>query len=558
MSGFSLIHRRPWVALLLLFVAMAALLLPGLESTVASRQQELRVLLCAREMAEGGDWVIPHFMGEERLRKPPLMYWLVAGAFHLVGSTESLGAARAVSVLCALALVISTYLFGRGIVGRQSAFFGALVLATSLGFLYHGRLAETDVPQTLFCSLSVMFLYEAVVSGRFRGWVFAGLASGLGFMIKGPASVAMPLAAVFSYFLLTRFKFPQQVAIESGRVKPVSYFLWGALTTTLLTALLTAPWYYAVALRTVATGDQASDEISRLLTESAHRGSIFFYFYILPARMGVWGLALPVAVYAAWKQLRHHRGVRWLLCWLASSFTILSLLSSKQNHYALLLFVPAALLVGRLLNQSLSYSRSKTSGLSPVLSRRVSSVYGRFASGYLTLLLGLAALVGLAGLVAWAAQIQMIWPWPVVVVCAFILVLSVALLRAIKKSFSPHLCVLALVLMIALAGGVYQLSLEKVLEGDSVVEALIQDHRLEIKRSPLIAVSGDHPAMVAWYAHQRVEEVPSLKAGGFSKLRQGEVLISSARKKRLELNPMDPPPTDKRALKDVEAVLYVR
>ena len=55
--------------------------LPGLGRGLVTRQQELRVLLAARTMAEGGSWLIPQFMGEERLRKPPLMYWLVATAF---------------------------------------------------------------------------------------------------------------------------------------------------------------------------------------------------------------------------------------------------------------------------------------------------------------------------------------------------------------------------------------------------------------------------------------------------------------------------------------------
>lgn len=558
MPAFALNHRQTWVVVVLLTLFTAALLLPGINTSTASRQQELRVLLCARDMAEGGDWVIPHFMGEERLRKPPLMYWLVAGAFHLVGSTESLGAARLVSASCGLALVISSFLFVRRILGRRAAFLGAMVLATSLGFLYHGRLAETDLPQTLFCSLAVMFLYEAIVIRRFRAWCFAGLAIGLGFMIKGPASVAMPAAAVLSYLLLTRLKFPSQATANPQSPKPTLYYFWGALTTMLIAALIAAPWYYAVALRTAATGDQASDEISRLLTESAHRGSIFFYFYTLPARMGVWGLALPVAVYAAWKHLRHHRGARWLLCWLASSFTILSLLSSKQNHYALLLFVPSALLVGWLFSQVRPDRLLSDGKLTWQVIRRRSGFYGRFGAGYLKALFGLAALVGLAGLIAWGAKIQITWPWPVAVVCGFMCVLAVILLRKSVGHSSPSCSVMALALMVALAGGLYQLALEKSFEGDSIVEALIRDHRQEIQRSPHLMITGDHTAMIEWYAHHQAEVKDALQAETLSQMHPGDVLISSARKKRLKIDPKAAPPDDKRALKDVEVVFYLK
>jgi 4-amino-4-deoxy-L-arabinose transferase-like glycosyltransferase len=559
MSVLAFNHRPTWVVVVLLTVFTAVLMLPGINTRTASRQQELRVLLCARDMVEGGDWVIPHFMGEERLRKPPLMYWLVAGAFKLVGSTESLGAARGVSALCAVALVISTFMFGRGILGRKAAFLGAMVLATSLGFLYHGRLAETDLPQTLFCSLAVMFLYEAIVLRRFRGWIFAGLAVGLGFMIKGPASVAMPMAAVLSYLLLTRLKFSSQASAIQQPRKSALYFLWGALVTLLIAGLIAAPWYYAVALRTAATGDQASDEISRLLTESAHRGSIFFYFYTLPARMGVWGLALPVAVYAAWKHLRHHCGARWLLCWLASSFAILSLLSSKQNHYALLLFVPAALLIGWLFDRAVSRINLEPTPETDAEERSLPSFYGRFADGYLKFLFGVAGLIGLVGLIAWVGQIQMAWPWPMAIVCLLMLCLSFLVLRCSKsRPITPSASVMVLASIIALVGGLYQTCLEKSLEGDCVVESLIMEHRAEISRSPHIAILGDHSAMVEWYAHHRSVKSFSLQKGAFKNLHPGDVLIATARKKHLQLNPNDPPPNAKRVHQDVEAALYVR
>lgn len=559
MPAFAFNHRQTWVVVILLTLFTAALLLPGINTSTASRQQELRVLLCARDMAEGGDWVIPHFMGEERLRKPPLMYWLVAGAFHLVGSTESVGAARVVSAFCGLALVISTFLFGRGILGRKAAFLGAMVLATSLGFLYHGRLAETDLPQTLFCSLAVMFLYSAVVMKHFRAWFFAGLAIGLGFMIKGPASVAMPVAAVLSYLLLTRLKFPTQAYANPQSPKSALYYLWGAIITVLIAALIAAPWYYAVALRTAATGDQASDEISRLLTESAHRGSIFFYFYTLPARMGAWGLALPVAVYAAWKHLLHHRGARWLLCWLASSFAILSLLSSKQNHYALLLFVPAALLIGWLLNHVLPVKISAATSLAGAPEGMVSPFYGRFVSGYFRALLGMAGLVGLVGMIAWGAEIKMVWPWSLAVVCLMMLLLSVILLWVSKnRPISPSAYVMALALIFSLAGGLYQISLEKKFEGDCVVEALINDHKVKIAHSPHIIILGDHTAMAEWYAHHRSTLAASEDGSAFKQLHPGDVLIATARKKHLRLDPQDPPPNDKRAHQDVEAALFFR
>ena len=341
MFSISKLARNNWLAAAFLILLCAALLLPGLGASSVSRQQELRVLLAAREMAEGGSWIVPHFMGAERLRKPPLMYWLVASAFKAAGTTESAAAARAISAAAGTAFVLATFFLGRRLIGRRAAFVGAIILATSVGFLRHARLAETDIPQALFCSLTIFSIFTALTvrTGNLKHWIFAGIFSGIGFMFKGPASVAMPIAAVATFIFVAR---SHRAALT----------LRGIIVALVICAAIAAPWYIAVALKTANTNAQAGDEINRLLTESAHKGPIFYYVWTLPARLGIWALALPVAIFGAAKKLRHHRGPLYLLCWLASSFAILSALSSKQNHYALLLFAPSALLTGWLLAEA--------------------------------------------------------------------------------------------------------------------------------------------------------------------------------------------------------------
>src|SRR5690349_4395846 len=42
----------------------------------------------AREMLRLGDWVTPHLDFSVFLNKPPLLYWLAAGIFHVFGPTE--------------------------------------------------------------------------------------------------------------------------------------------------------------------------------------------------------------------------------------------------------------------------------------------------------------------------------------------------------------------------------------------------------------------------------------------------------------------------------------
>ena len=63
-------------------------------------------------MLAGGDWTVPHFNGLPYLDKPVLFFWLVAGAFRLLGVGET--AARLPAALGAVATVALTAALGPG------------------------------------------------------------------------------------------------------------------------------------------------------------------------------------------------------------------------------------------------------------------------------------------------------------------------------------------------------------------------------------------------------------------------------------------------------------
>ncbi|MFP6906548.1 MAG: glycosyltransferase family 39 protein, partial [Verrucomicrobiota bacterium] len=159
------------------------------------RQQELRVGICARNMVESGDWIIPDFQGQPRLRKPPLSYWMSASAMKLSGS-QGVFAARFPTILAAVALVLVVLAAGRTWISPRGGLMAALLLASSIGFLRHGRLAETDITLTLFTTASILLVYRALEQRSLRHWIGAGLCMGLGILAKGPAALALPLLAL--------------------------------------------------------------------------------------------------------------------------------------------------------------------------------------------------------------------------------------------------------------------------------------------------------------------------------------------------------------------------
>jgi len=64
----------------------------------------------AWEMLRHGNWITPHFNGVRYFDKPPLLYWLMAGAFRVLGPGEAVG--RLGSALPALGVAALTAWLG--------------------------------------------------------------------------------------------------------------------------------------------------------------------------------------------------------------------------------------------------------------------------------------------------------------------------------------------------------------------------------------------------------------------------------------------------------------
>lgn len=327
--------QSPGPRVWLLVVVAACLLLPDLGRSVARRAQEMRVLLTARDMCQTGRWLDPHFKGEPRLRKPPLMYWLVGGLYRLGVPMDSTAGSRLPSALAGMAYVAVLYALGRRLVGRRRAFAAALVAAMSVIVLRQARLASTDMCLALFTTVAVLAGALALRGVSPRWWLPCFLSMGLGFLTKGPAALVLPPAAWFAYAGWRRWR------VASPLRQPA--FWWGLA----LCLALALPWYLLLLWRQhAATDAQVEAELSALLVTSKHTGPFYYYVYTTLHALAPWSLLLPAAVWAAMRFGRRRAAWSLPLAWLLSSFLVLSALSSKQFHYALLLAAPGSLLIG--------------------------------------------------------------------------------------------------------------------------------------------------------------------------------------------------------------------
>lgn len=173
-----------------LILLWAAVYLPGLGSTEI-KGEEGRRILPAVTMLETGNWLVPYVGGEPFLRKPPLVNWMIAGAFRVTGLRNE-WTARLPAAMCVLALGLAIVCSsGPGWLGVETAFAAAILAMTQMGLLAKARFAGAEL-EGIYGPISglAMILWLALRARGFSRWVYwpvAGVFLGLASLAKGPS-----------------------------------------------------------------------------------------------------------------------------------------------------------------------------------------------------------------------------------------------------------------------------------------------------------------------------------------------------------------------------------
>jgi len=193
------ITTRPTLAQVLIVSALiwAGIYLPGLGS-VELKHEEPRRALPAVHMIATGDWLVPRVGEAPYLRKPPLLNWLIAGAFKLTGG-RSEWAVRLPSALATLALALGIVFFGARWIGRLGALIASICFLTNLAVLESGRLAEIEAVYICFTGLALVIWLARWHSGitGVRLWIWPAILLALGLLTKGPTHL------IFFYGVIT-------------------------------------------------------------------------------------------------------------------------------------------------------------------------------------------------------------------------------------------------------------------------------------------------------------------------------------------------------------------
>jgi len=159
----------------------------------------------AREMVASGDWLTPHYNYETRFQKPVLYYWLTSITYLATGPTEF--GARLWAALAGLGLVLVTAACGRRWYDESTGLLAGAIVATNFGYFTIARMALPDLPLTFCITLAIWAaLVSTLESERSpRKFVLlAALGLGLGFLMKGPVGIIIPLIVIVPVLAIER------------------------------------------------------------------------------------------------------------------------------------------------------------------------------------------------------------------------------------------------------------------------------------------------------------------------------------------------------------------
>jgi 4-amino-4-deoxy-L-arabinose transferase-like glycosyltransferase len=323
----------------LIVVLWAAVVIPGALLRGYWDPDEGRYGAVAREMWRGDGGVVPTLNGEVYREKPPLGFWLMAGAQMLSRGTSAPASrlpgvlATGITALLLLSLVRRSHGPGAGAVA-------AVVFLTAPLVVQMGFWLGLDSIATLFVTVAVFAQVRSLEPGAralpWRVLLYASLAATV--LVKG-APVLIAVVALSGHAWQKR----------GWRGLFPRHLLWGVPLFAGLVALWAVPaanrlgWEY---LRGLTLGQVET----RVIEGTSHEQPLWYYLPLFAAFFLPWTLVLPGVIRASRRELRSEGPGRAetgrYLVWFLVCFVIFSAIPGKRERYILPLFVPAAALVG--------------------------------------------------------------------------------------------------------------------------------------------------------------------------------------------------------------------
>ncbi len=344
---FYTIYSSQWVQIIFLIGFCFVLYFLNLNQWELRKPDEIRYAQVAREMVEGGDWILMHLHGRPYMEKPPLFFWLIALSSYLWQGFTSFSA-RFPSAFFGTFTVLITFFIGKNLYDSRTGFLSGLILATSFFFARFSTRANIDATLTFFITASLFcflqwYRWDREGSDRqmdIRRLSIYGFYVGMGLatLTKGPVGLFLPLLASLFYLLIQKdWRGIKGMRILSGMI---------------LFLAIVLSWYIPAILK---GGEAYLNEtlfhqtIDYYSKGWDHPKPIYFYLRNFPVDFLPWVLFFPGAmVYGYSKEACGKRKeFLFLLTWFIVIFLFFSFSKTKRDLYLLPLYPAASLMIGK-------------------------------------------------------------------------------------------------------------------------------------------------------------------------------------------------------------------
>ncbi|MGB4540631.1 MAG: glycosyltransferase family 39 protein, partial [Prolixibacteraceae bacterium] len=180
-----IINRTFWLITILLLLVVTGLSLDLPMVVNAAKYAQV-----SREILDNGDWINLTIAGDPYDQKPPLMFWIGALFFSILGVSTPVW--KLSLLLVSGVGIYSTYRLGKLLYDETTGRLAALFWATSLGFLYFHNDIHID---TLLADTITFSIWQlaAFFKSKKPAHFYLGMAgAGLSMLAKGPVGLAIP------------------------------------------------------------------------------------------------------------------------------------------------------------------------------------------------------------------------------------------------------------------------------------------------------------------------------------------------------------------------------
>ncbi len=327
----------------------------------------------ARQMKLTGDWITPFFNGETRFDKPPLIYWLMALFYHVLGVNE--WAVRLPSALAAMSLVglgfYTIWLFGLHtsapmvkLENRRywlSASLGAAIMALNPETIVWARTGVSDMLLS-GCMGSALLCWfcgyaNSVAKIKLRWYVAFYVLIAAAILTKGPVGIVIPGLIIVSFLVYV------------GNLREVlreMHLILGSL----IVSAVSLPWFGLVIARNGSAyinsffGYHNLERFTGVVNH--HSAPWYYYFIVVFLGFAPWSIYLPLAITKIKLQARSHwqkqeRGYQlslFALFWFLAIFCFFTIAVTKLPSYVLPLMPASAILVASPWSEPIPYQPS--------------------------------------------------------------------------------------------------------------------------------------------------------------------------------------------------------